>query len=76
MPFNDILQKQNITKEEYILATRRSIDQPCVFLKRSRLDVGINYYNKDMLHLFESNMDIQFVLEEYGIASFIINYVS
>ena len=76
MPFNDILQKLKITEEEYILALRSSIDQPRVFLKRSSLDVGINCYNKDILHLFESNMDIQFVLEEYGLASYIINYVS
>jgi hypothetical protein len=36
----------------------------------------MNCHNKDILHLFESNIDLQFVLEEYGIASYIINYVS
>ena len=39
------------------------------------MEVGINNYSKDILHLMESNMDIQFVLEEYGLATYVINYI-
>uniref|UniRef100_A0A8D8ZHS9 ATP-dependent DNA helicase n=1 Tax=Cacopsylla melanoneura TaxID=428564 RepID=A0A8D8ZHS9_9HEMI len=76
VPFETILSKLQITEEEYMLAIRSSINQARVFLKRSSLEVGINAYNRDILHLFESNMDIQFILEEYGLASYILNYVS
>lgn len=40
------------------------------------VEVGINCYNEIILHLFESNMDFQFVSEEFSLASYIINYIS
>ncbi|GBM02705.1 hypothetical protein AVEN_32463-1 [Araneus ventricosus] len=74
--FEEMLTILNMTKENYISAIRSSLKKPQVFLKRKSTEVNINGYNKDILHLFESNMDLQFVLEEYGIASYIIRYVS
>lgn len=76
MSISDILKKLHMTEIQYMLAIRSSLNQTRVFLKRNSLEVGINCYNKDILHLFESNMDIQFVLEEYVLASYIINYIS
>ncbi|XP_035223419.1 uncharacterized protein LOC118196128 [Stegodyphus dumicola] len=73
--FEDILIKLKITEDQYIVALRSSLKRPQVFLKRSSLEVNINCYNKTILHLFEANIDVQFVLEVYGIASYIINYV-
>lgn len=74
--FSEVLQTLNLSEEEYILAIRSSLKRSQVFLKRNTLEVGINSYNKDILHMFECNMDIQFVLEEYALASYIINYIS
>ncbi|GBM80454.1 ATP-dependent DNA helicase PIF1 [Araneus ventricosus] len=74
--FEEMLTILNMTKENYIFAIRSSLKKPQVFLKRKSTEVNINGYNKDILHLFESNMDLQFVLEEYGIASYIIKYIS
>lgn len=45
-------------------------------MQRGSTDVGINAYNKDILLLFESNMDIKFILNEYAVASYIVNYIS
>ena len=39
------------------------------------MEVGINNHNKDILYLMESNMDIQFVLEIYGLATYVINHI-
>lgn len=75
VPFNDILSEINMSKDNYILAVRSSLQKSKIFLKRSSQEVRINYYNKDILNLFESNMDIQFVLNEYAVASYIINYI-
>lgn len=58
LSIEEILLKLELTEEEYMLAVRSSIGQARVFLKRSSLEVGINAYNRDILHLFESNMDI------------------
>ena len=39
------------------------------------MEVDINNYNKDILHLMESNMDIQFEHEKYGLTTYVINYI-
>lgn len=75
MNFEDVLIKLNITEDEYVAALEYSLKRSQVFLKRNSLEVGINCYNRHILNLFEANIDIQFVLDEYGIASYIINYI-
>ena len=74
--FNKILEKLDLTEDEYILAIRSSIKRTRIFLKRKSTEVGINCYNLDILNLFEANMDIQFVLNPYSCAAYIVNYIS
>jgi hypothetical protein len=74
--FETTLKKLNITEEEYMITIRSSLKRPQVFLKRESNAVCINPYNKTILYLFECNMDIQFILDEYGIASYIVKYIS
>lgn len=74
--FEDVLEDLGMTKAQYIVALRSTLtNRPEVFLKRGSLEVNINFYNLDILNLFEANMDIKFVLEEYGIAAYIVNYI-
>lgn len=72
----EMLNELDLTEEEYIIAVRSSIKAPKVFLKRGSLEVGINAYNKDILCLFESNMDIQFILDEYALAAYMVAYIT
>lgn len=74
--FNTILKELECSEDAYIEALRSTLKKPKIFLKRSSLEVGINCYNTDMLNLFESNVDIQFVVNEYAVASYIVNYLS
>lgn len=74
--FDDILIELNLTKEQNVLAIRSSLKVSKIFLKRNSQEISISYYNEDILNLFESNIDLQFVLNEYAVASYIINYVS
>lgn len=76
MSFDDILLKLNISENEYINAVRYKIDRDTVFLERNSLSVAVNCYNPTILSLFSSNMDLQFVLDPYSCASYIINYIS
>lgn len=76
LSFENILAQLHLTEQQYVLAIRSSLKKPRVFPKRTSLEVAINAYNHDILHLFESNMDIQFVLNEFAVASYIINYIS
>lgn len=58
--YDDILKELKMTDEEYILAIRSTLKQRRIFLKRTSEEVHINAYNKDILQLFESNIDLQF----------------
>lgn len=76
MDYAEILKTLNMTETEYILAIRSTLRQNRVFLKRSSLEVNINSYNRDILQLFESNIDLQFILDEYAVVSYVTNYIS
>uniref|UniRef100_A0A8D9E244 ATP-dependent DNA helicase n=1 Tax=Cacopsylla melanoneura TaxID=428564 RepID=A0A8D9E244_9HEMI len=76
VPFEAMLTELDIAYEEYILAIRSSITRPKIFLKRTTLEVGINSYNPTILDILGSNMDIQFVLDPYSCASYMLNYVT
>jgi hypothetical protein len=76
LTFNDVLEELALTQEEYFTALKSSLSRPQVFLKRGSLEVGINSYNTDLLNIFEANIDVQLIFEEYGLASYIVNYIS
>ena len=74
--FEEMLIALKMNEENYIEAIRSSLDQSKVFLKRKSNEVAINAYNKVILDLLESNMDIQFILNPYSCISYIINYIT
>lgn len=74
--FDDVLAELEMTENEYMFAVRCKVKSAKLYLKRGSLDVGTNAYNKDILCLFESNMDIQFVMDEFAVAAYIVNYIS
>lgn len=76
IPFENILQTLNMNEEEYINSLRYSIKKSKVFLRRNSLEIAINCYNPTILSLFEANIDLQFVVEEYAVANYIVNYIS
>lgn len=47
---------------------------PKVFLKQKRCDIKVNAYNR-ILHTWSANIDIQFVLNPYACAMYIVTYV-
>jgi hypothetical protein len=74
--FNNFLQALNISHDIYLLAIRSSLKKSQVFLKRSPADIYINPYSPKILSLMRSNMDVQFVLDAYACACYIIDYVN
>lgn len=46
-----------------------------MFLKRLPCEIRINAYNPKILELTEANMDIQFVLDAYAAASYVVSYM-
>lgn len=59
--FDEYLTMLGVNDESYILAVRSKLKKPTVCLKRNVNERKINAYNRDMLLLWEANMDIQFV---------------
>ncbi|KAJ8677547.1 hypothetical protein QAD02_013334 [Eretmocerus hayati] len=76
MDYQEMLKNLDSSHEEYILAIRSSLKHAKLFLKRKNDEVAINAYNKIILALLESNMDIQFVTNIYSCITYIVKYVT
>ena len=74
--FEQLLVKLKVTENEYRLAVRSSLNAPTVFLKRKPNELRINNYNPACLEAWRANMDIQFVLDVYACAMYILSYIS
>lgn len=74
--FDDMLQTFNISHDEYILAVRASINASTIFLKRKLSEIRVNNYNKYCLLAWRANMDIQFIMDIYQCAMYVVSYVS
>ncbi|XP_069108223.1 uncharacterized protein [Argopecten irradians] len=77
LTFEDFLTDvAGITEEEYILCIRSSLKSPKVFLKRHPCEVRINPYMTSLLEAWNANHDLQFVLDPYACAVYIVAYIS
>nr|XP_058946351.1 uncharacterized protein LOC131774356 [Pocillopora verrucosa] len=74
--FEQLLVKLKVTENEYRLAVRSSLNSPTVFLKRKPNELRISNYNPASLEAWRANMDIQFVLDVYACAMYIVSYIS
>ena len=70
--FEELLDKLEVTEDQYILAIRSSLNRPTVFLKRNSNELRINNYNKHCLLAWRANMDIQFILDIYSCAVYVV----
>ena len=74
--FNQLPLNLKILEENYLLAISSSLYTATVFLKRNPNELRINNYNPACLTAWRANMDIQFVLDVYACAVYIVNYIS
>lgn len=64
------------TLDEYLLILRHGIHRPMVFLKRDIDDIWTSPFNSVISSVLQSNMDIQFILDEYSCAAYVADYVN
>ncbi|VDI25237.1 Hypothetical predicted protein [Mytilus galloprovincialis] len=62
--------------ENYIKAIRSNLSGPKVFLKRKPSEVRVNGYMKTVLIAWQANHDLQFVLDAFACAVYIVSYIS
>ena len=74
--FDQLLENFGVSEEKYILAIRSSLNSPTVFLKRMPNELRVNNYNPACLAAWRANMDIQYVLDVYACAMYIVSYIS
>ena len=74
--YDQLLINLNVTEQNYYLAIRSELNSPTVFLKRNPNELRVNNYNSACLSAWRANMDIQFVLDVYACAMYIVSYIS
>ena len=74
--FYQLFTNLHVSEEDYILAIRSSLNCPTTFLKRRPNELRVNNYNAACLSAWRANMDIQFVLDVYACAMYIVSYIS
>ena len=74
--FDELLQELDVSERQYILAIWSSLNSPTIFLKRSPNELRINNYNPTCLRAWRANMDIQYILDVYACAMYIVSYIS
>ena len=74
--FDQFLKKIGLTEENYILALRHIIKRNTLFLKRLPSEIRINNYNTQLLKAWRANMDMQYVLDPYACATYILSYIT
>ena len=74
--FDQLLINLNVTEQNYYLAIQSSLNSPTIFLRRNPNELRVNNYNSACLKAWRANMDIQFVLDVYACAAYIVPYIS
>ena len=74
--FDEFLAKIGLSEENYIKAMQTSIKSEKIFLKRKPNENRINPYIKDLLGVWKANHDIQYILDAYACAMYIVSYIN
>ena len=74
--FEELFKKLDVEEKKYFLAVRSSLSRATIFLKRKPNELRINNYNKHCLLAWRANMDVQFILDIYACAMYVVSYIS
>ncbi|KAK0158252.1 hypothetical protein PV328_009280 [Microctonus aethiopoides] len=74
---DDFYHKNSVTSDEdYHKILSAGILRPMVFVKRHPNEKWHNSFNPFIFHHLQSNMDIQYITDEYSCAAFVVEYVN
>jgi hypothetical protein len=74
--FDQLLDNLGVTEKTYILVIRSHLNCPTIFLRRKPNELRVNNYNPACLSAWRANMDVQFILDVYACAMYIVSYIS
>ena len=74
--FEDFLKELDLSEDEYIKEVQTSVKTEKIFLKRIPVENRVNPYMKDLLGVWKANHDVQYVLDAYACAMYIVSYIN
>ena len=74
--FDDFLKEIRLNENDYMKAVQTSVKTQKVFPKRKPIENRINPYMKDLLDVWKANHDVQFILDAYACAMYIVSYIN
>ncbi len=72
---SELLNKSNVTLDQYVTALQVSTKSSVVILKRKPNECNINNYNASVILAWQANMDIQYVLNAYACVMYVASYI-
>ncbi|KAK3921374.1 ATP-dependent DNA helicase [Frankliniella fusca] len=76
MDFDEFLKTIDLEEKEYIQVLRSSLKNPQIFIRRDPKDILISPFSPKLISLMRSNQNIQFVLDAFGAACYVIDYIN
>ena len=74
--FEEFLEIVGLSETDYMMAVQTSVKTKKIFLKRRPIESRINPYMRDLLGVWKANHDIQFILDAYACAMYIVSYIN
>lgn len=72
----DFFSASGITYETYLDIVRSSLTRPTILFKRTMADIRTNTFNPWIANILKSNSDLQFILEEFSCAAYVVEYIN
>lgn len=76
LTFEEFLHKCDTSLNTYLLAIRATLKTHKIFLRRDPSQININAFIPKILRRMRSNMDAQFILDPYGVACYVVDYIN
>ena len=76
LSFDQFIAIFELSKEDYLMAVRTTINSTNVFLKRKVKYTLINNYNTKIFRMHRANIDIQFILDPYACCAYVVEYIN
>ena len=74
--FTEFLEDLDISENDYLLAILSIFERSRVLLERNPSEIRVNPYMKQLIKAWQGNHDIQFVLDTYAYAMYIVSYIN
>lgn len=72
---HELLDKANVSIDDYVSALEVSNKGSVVILKRKPNECNVNNYNPSVMLAWQANMDIQYVLNAYACVMYVASYM-